>query len=80
MKYRKSFLLSLSKCHQYNSYLPYVRDHNQFRYYRSVQENVATLTLGRRKLSLLIIDVSVRLTPQSYQRYEVYRILHDMRT
>lgn len=45
--WRSSFLLSLVKCRQYEQYIPLVKEHDQFRYYRSLRENEATQTMSR---------------------------------
>lgn len=66
---QSSFLLSLAKCRQYDQYLPLVREHDTFRYYRTLQENEATQTM----------QLSVRLTPQAYQRLEVYKVLREVK-
>ncbi|OAO13840.1 hypothetical protein AV274_4515 [Blastocystis sp. ATCC 50177/Nand II] len=66
---QKEYLLSVLRCRQFDAVLPFVEAHNKYRLARAPRESAETLTL----------EVSVRLTPPSYQRMEVYRLLKGMR-
>lgn len=76
--WRSSFLLSLAKCRQYEQYIPLVKEHDKFRYYRTLHENELTQTMSRKRKEQLEAELSVRLTPQAYQRLEVYKVLREV--
>ena len=69
MRARKEYIESLAFCQYLDRFLPFVYQHNKLRFSREIRENPLAQT----------IDISLRLTPVSYQRLELYRILKDMR-
>ena len=69
MNARKEYLESLAYCNYLDRFLPFVYQHNKLRFSREIRENPLAQT----------IDVSLRLTPPSYQRLELYRLLKEMR-
>lgn len=69
MSGRKKYIASLAFCQYLDRFLPFVYQHNKLRFSREIRENPLAQT----------IDVSLRLTPPSYQRLELYRLLREMR-
>ena len=69
MRARKEYIESLAFCQYLDRFLPFVYQHNKLRFSREIRENPLAQT----------IDISLRLTPVSYQRLELYRVLKDMR-
>ena len=66
---RKSYLTSLAKCKQYDKILPFVEQHNQYRFTREPQEHPIEQTYGLFLIYLLFFRSFSSFNPSFISTY-----------